>query len=369
MNPSDSRPPEDDAATVKAVYVPYALRLMAAWSWRGILVVIAAALLLKGLGAVTVVVLPVLVSLLVAALLSPVVDVLERRGCRRVLATAAVFVGAVIVVAGLFVLAGQQIATGFVDLSDQAVAGYKSLIRSLKSGPFGISNDQLTDWLNESVTKGKEALASNSQQILGGVLNVTGSLGRVITALLITLFATFFFLLDGRKIVRWLLQMLPQQARGRAYTATVRGWQALVQYVRVQIFVAFVDAAGIAIGAAILGVPLAVPIGILVFLGAFIPIVGAILTGIVAVLIAFLANGWLVALIMLAVVLFVQQTESNVLQPFLMGGKLAIHPLGIVLAVTAGSFLFGIAGALFAVPFVAVATAFIPALAGRTQLR
>jgi predicted PurR-regulated permease PerM len=369
MNPSDNSPPDHNAGAAKNVYVPHALRLMAAWCWRGILVVIAAALLIKGLGAVTIVVLPVLVSLLIAALLSPVVDALERRRWRRGLATATVFVGAIIVVAGLFALAGQQIATGFVDLSDQAVAGFKSLIQSLKSGPFGISNAQLTDWLDKSLAKGKEAIEKNSQQILGGVLNVTGSLGRIVTAILITLFATFFFLLDGRKIVRWLLRMLPQQARGRAYSATVSGWQALVQYVRVQILVAFVDGAGIAIGAAILGVPLVVPIGILVFLGAFIPIVGAILTGIVAVLIAFLANGWVIALIMLGVVILVQQAESNVLQPFLMGGKLAIHPLGIVLAVTAGSFLLGIAGALFAVPFVAVANSVIPALAGRTQHR
>jgi predicted PurR-regulated permease PerM len=138
-----------------------------------------AALLFKELSAVGIVILPVLISLLVAALLSPVVDALERRRWRRGLATTAVFVVAIIVVAGLVGLAGQQIVTGLADLSDQAVAGYKSVIKSLKSGPFGASTAQLSHWTDEAVSKAEHAAQNHSQQVLGGVVNVTSTLGHI----------------------------------------------------------------------------------------------------------------------------------------------------------------------------------------------
>lgn len=345
-------------------YVPYGLRLMAAWSWRLIVLVAAAILLITGLGYVTDIFIPLLISLLLAALLSPIVDMLQRHGWKRGLATGAVFVGAIVVVAGLLTLAGQQIATGFSDLSDQAVAGYHSVVRWLSSGPFGLSTDQLAKVLNNVVEQGEKAFKSNSNQIIGGALSATSTAGHILAGTFITLFATFFFLLDGREITRWLLRMLPRRARDRATGASLRGWKTLVHYVRIQIVVAFTDAVGITIGAAILGVPLVIPLGILVFIGSFIPLVGAIATGIVAVLIAFVAKGWVVAVIMLAVVVAVQQLESHGLQPFMMGKAVSVHPLGVVVAVAAGSYLLGIVGALFAVPFVAVANSFISYLAG-----
>lgn len=350
----------------RSPYVPAALRLMSAWSWRLLIVAAAAVVLFTGLSYVTTVVLSLLVSLLFAALLSPLVDRLHKWRWPRILATTAVFVGTIIVVAALLGLAGQQFVTGISDLSKQAVAGFKSLIHSVEeSGSLGIDTHQLTTWMNEALAKGKEALESNSGQILGGAMNVTSSVGRFVTGALITLFATFFFLLDGRKIARWLLRMLPERSRETAFIASWRGWRTLAQYARVQLVVAFVDAVGITAGALALTVPLAIPLGILVFLGAFVPLVGAIVTGIVAVLVALVAKGWIAAVIMLAVVLFVNQAESNGLQPFLMGRAVAVHPLGVVLAVAAGSMLYGVAGALFSVPVAAVANSVIAALAGR----
>ncbi|MGO3309826.1 MAG: AI-2E family transporter, partial [Brevibacterium aurantiacum] len=170
----------------------------------------------------------------------------------------------------------------------------------------------------------------------------------------VCLFATFFFLYDGEKIFRWVMRLLPLPAQPIATGASERGWTTLVQYVRVQVLVAGVDAIGIGIGAAFLGIPLVIPMTVLVFLASFVPVVGAIASGVVAVLVALVSNGPVSALIMLGVVLAVQQIESQILQPFLMGKAVSVHPLAVILAVTAGGFLFGIVGALFAVPLVAV---------------
>ncbi|MDN5738558.1 MAG: AI-2E family transporter, partial [Brevibacterium aurantiacum] len=195
---------------------------------------------------------------------------------------------------------------------------------------------------------------NNSSQLLGGAWQATSSVGTFLTGAAVCLFATFFFLYDGEKIFRWAMRLLPLPAQPVATGASERGWTTLVQYVRVQVLVAGVDAIGIGIGAAFLGIPLVIPMTVLVFLASFVPVVGAIASGVVAVLVALVSTGPVSALIMLGVVLAVQQIESQILQPFLMGKAVSVHPLAVILAVTAGGFLFGIVGALFAVPLVAV---------------
>jgi hypothetical protein len=157
---------------------------------------------------------------------------------------------------------------------------------------------------------------------------------------------------------------MPRPARARTEGAALRGWQTLVQYVRVQIIVAAVDAIGIGIGALAIGIPLAIPLTLLVFMGSFIPIVGAVVTGAIAVIVALVSQGFIPALIMLGVVLAVQQIEGNVLQPFIMGKAVSVHPLAVILTVAAGGFLFGIVGALFAVPLIAVVNTVVRYLAG-----
>ncbi len=152
----------------------------------------------------------------------------------------------------------------------------------------------------------------------------------------------------------WVVNLLPRSVRERVHQAGRRGLVTLSAYTRTQILVALVDAVGIGIGAAILRVPLALPLATLVFVGSFIPIVGAIVTGAVAVLVALVAHGPVIALIMLGVVLLVQQLEGHILQPFLMGHAVSLHPVAVLLVVTAGSMAAGIVGALFAVPIAAV---------------
>ena len=298
-----------------------------------------------------VIVVSVAVALLLSVLLAPVARWLRRvlrfrRGAAAITSVLLLLAA----VAGLVVLAGRSIVNGFGDLSEQASQGVDEALAWLSDGPLNVSTDQL----DQLIGQGRDQLSENVDTLLSGALSVTTTVGHVAAGALIALFCTFFFLLDGRTVWAWAVGLLPLSVRERVHQAGRRGIVTLSGYTRTQILVAFVDATGIGLGAAILGVPLAVPLATLVFVGSFIPIVGAIATGAVAVLVALVAKGWVVALIMLGVVLLVQQVEGHVLQPFLMGHAVSLHPVAVLLVVAAGSMAAGIVGALFAVPIAAV---------------
>ena len=212
-----------------------------------------------------------------------------------------------------------------------------------------------------------ELPAGSMLELVSGALHATTTVGHVAAGALIALFCLFFFLLDGRTIWSWVVGLLPRGSREHVHQAGRRGVVTLGAYTRTQILVAAVDALGIGLGAALLGVPLALPLAVLVFLGSFVPIVGAIVTGSVAVLVALVANGPVNALLLLAVVLVVQQIEGHGLQPFLMGHAVSLHPVAVLLSVAAGSFVAGIVGALFAVPIVATLNTVILYLHGHDK--
>jgi predicted PurR-regulated permease PerM len=204
-----------------------------------------------------------------------------------------------------------------------------------------------------------DSVQADSGVLVGGALSLGSSLGHILAGLLLTLFAALFILIDGRGIWGWIVRIFPYRARNAVHGAGVAGWNTLQNFVKVQILVAAIDAIGIGVGAAIIGVPLAIPIGVLVFLGSFVPIVGAVITGALAVFIALVYLGPIPALWMLGVVLLVQQIEGHVLQPLIMGTAVKVHPLAVVLAVGTGGFVGGIPGAFFAVPFVATANTMV----------
>ncbi|GAA1849697.1 AI-2E family transporter [Brevibacterium marinum] len=342
---------------IEAEAVPYVspgLKLAAAWSWRSIVVLVAIGVAFWLLAKISSVVLPVLIALLLAALLAPFTNWMAKRGVPRVVAALIAFLGFLIIVSGLFTLVGQQIYSGMPDLVDQVIAGVSGISDWLATRPFGLDSTTLSGYMKESIDAATNFFQNNSSQLLGGAWQATSSVGTFLTGAAVCLFATFFFLYDGEKIFRWAMRLLPLPAQPIATGASERGWTTLVQYVRVQVLVAAVDAIGIGIGAAFLGMPLVIPMTVLVFLASFVPVVGAIASGVVAVLVALVSNGLVSAIIMLAVVIGVQQIESQILQPFLMGKAVSVHPLAVILAVTGGGFLFGIVGALFAVPMVAV---------------
>lgn len=366
-------PPTDDELG-RGAYEPYvepSVRLAAAWSWRGLVVLAALVAAYWLLSKVTAVLLPALIAMLIAALLNPVSQFLRNRlRFPNALAAATAFLGAIVVVAGLLSLVGQQIVSGFPALAGQVVAGYNAIVDWLMHNPFGLEAEQVATFLDDGLQQALTLLESNASRIAGGAAGAAAGIGNFLTGLILTLFTAFFFILDGRRIFTWFVGLLPVPARSKAEGAALRGWQTLVQYVRVQIIVAAVDALGILIGGFLIGLfagqmPLLIPLTVLVFLGSFIPIVGAVATGAIAVLVSLVTQGFVPALFMLLVVLLVQQLEGNVLQPMIMGKAVSVHPLAVVLAVAAGAFLYGIPGALFAVPAVAVANTVLLFLAGR----
>lgn len=342
--------------------IPYGVRIAASWSWRLGLILLVAAALIWLMGRISFLIIPVMVAALLAGLLSPVVKWLKSVRLPTGAAVAVTVLAFLGLIAGSLALVGRQLASGFGELWTQALAGVQQVQTWLADGPLHLTADQIDKYLQE----GTAALQNNSSSILSGALSFGSTAGHFAAGLVLALFILIFFLLEGDRIWSFLVSLLPRKARTATYGAGRRGWTSMVSYVRIQMFVAFVDAVGIGVGAAIIGVPLALPLGVLVFIGSFIPVVGALVTGAIAVLLALVANGPVNALIMLAIVLAVQQLESHILQPLVMGKAVSLHPVAVILSVAAGSYLAGIPGALFSVPILAVANSAIRYIAGRT---
>ena len=348
--PSDE-PTSDDV--VERSLTP-GIRIAAAWSWRILLVVGVLGVFVFLFIQLRGILIPFLIALLLAALLVPFSQWLQlRHRWPKWAAITVSEVGILVVIAGLIYLVVSFIIRGYPALQQQTIARYSDL-KVFLAGSFGLTDKDITGYVDQFVT----AFQQDSSGLLSGALSVGTTAGHVITGALIVLFSTLFLLIDGRGIWQWIVRLFPVRARPAMIGAGEAGWITLTTFVKVQIFVAFVDAVGIGLGAFILGLftggfPLVIPIAIAVFLGSFIPFVGAVVTGAVAVFVALVFLGPIPALVMLGVVILVQQLEGHVLQPFVMGNAVKVHPLAVVLAVAAGGLVGGIAGALFAVPFVA----------------
>ncbi|RGE23144.1 AI-2E family transporter [Leucobacter sp. wl10] len=340
--------------------LPLGIRVAAAWSWRLIIIGLALAGFLWLVVQVRIIVIPVLIAILLTALLAPVVQWFARQGAPRwmgVITAIAVFVAAVWI---LVTLITTQLREGFDDVARRSEEVWWQALRWVEA-TFGVSAGEIktfTDQLWRTVEE-------NQSEIWSGALGVATTAGQLVTGALLTMFSLIFMLIDGKRIWFWVIGFLPAKAHAAVDAAGRAGWVSVGQYVRVQIFVAFVDAVGIGAGAALLGVPLAIPIAILVFLGSFIPFLGAITTGVLAAFIALVYNGPVNALIMLGVVILVNQIEGHVLQPLVMGSAVKVHPLGVVLAVSTGALLAGVPGALFAVPIAASANSIVNTLVSR----
>ncbi|HEU4329623.1 MAG TPA: AI-2E family transporter [Lapillicoccus sp.] len=335
--------------TERESFVPPLLRAASEWTWR--LLVIGAGLiaLFLLLGYFSEIVVPLAIGVLLCALLSTV----HRRLARvmpRAGAAAVTVIGTLLVILALLFLVGSQITGGMNDMARQVSDGIQQ-IRDYIRNTLGISDDQLGDYVEQA-----RQWLSNAN--LGSRLSSAGvTAGHFVAGVFIALFSLFFFLYDGPRIWAYLVRLVPRRARPYVDSSGVVAWEQLTHYVRATVLVAAVDAVGITAGALILRVPFALAIGVLVFLLSFIPIVGALLSGAVAVLIALVAQGPVTALIMLAVVVGVQQLESHVLQPFILGRSVRIHPVAVIAAIAAGAILAGIVGTLVAVPILAVVKA------------
>nr|WP_157344994.1 AI-2E family transporter [Nocardioides sp. MAH-18] len=345
--------------------VPWGVDLAAAWAWRFLVIAAAAYLVLWLVAFFAVVTIPIAVALLISALVIPVVDGLDRVMPRGLAALLVVLAGIAFVVA-LLTFAGQQVANGATDLADQTVQGLDEVKDWLKNGPLNASDSQI----NEYIDRIQKAITDRTQEGVGlsSITEVGTAVGHVLAGFFIVLFSTYFFLADGERIWAWLVRIAPRAAREHADSSGRVAWISLTQFVRATVIVAATDAAGVMIGAAVLGVPFVLAIGVLVFLGAFVPMVGATVAGTVAVLVALVDQGPVTALLMLAVVIGVQQLEGHVLQPFLMGRWVSLHPLGVIVAIGCGVLVAGIAGALIAVPLAASLNAVVQHLAANTSV-
>ncbi len=346
--------------------VPWGLDLAAAWAWRLSIIVIALLGLLWTLRFLAVLTIPIAIALLGAALAAPMVNGLRRIGLPRGVAAGLVMILGLGTVGLLLTFVGQQVAQGATDLADSVVEGLGQIRDWLRTGPLGISESQLDGYIGQ-VQDGITA-STQGDGVMTRLTEVGTALGHVVAGFFIVLFSTYFFMADGERIWSWLVRLAPRAARERVDASGKVAWVSLTQFVRATVLVALVDAVGIMIVAALLGVPFVMAIGVLVFLGAFVPMIGATVAGSVAILVALVDQGPVTALLMLGGVILVQQIEGHVLQPFLMGRFVSLHPLGVIFAIACGVLVAGVIGALVAVPLAAAGNAVAQHLAGFTDV-
>lgn len=339
--------------------IPRGLKVATAYSWRFLVVAAAIGVAVWLVIQLKLLVIPLLVAILVTALLWPAFSWMLRHRVPRWLAIVISVIGALAIVAGLLWLVIWQVTRQWSSVQARTVDAIEQFRQYLIDGPLHLTSAQIDDLLSQL----GELIQQQAQLLWSGALALGSTVGHVVVGALLVLFILLTLLADGGGIWRWTTRLFPVRARPAVDGAARSGWVMVVNYARTQLLVATIDAVGIGLGAFLLGVPLAIPVAVLVFLGAFVPIVGAVVTGAVAVFLALVYNGPWIALWMLVVVLGVQQLEGHVLQPLLMGSAVKVHPLAVVLVVAGGALIAGIPGALFAVPVIAVANVMVKYIA------
>jgi len=310
-----------------------------------------ATVLVLGLIQLKLVVIPVLIALIVASAAAPVMRWMKKRGLSAMVSTWITLLAGILIFGGIITLIVFAVQNQADELISSAEDGIDQLQQFLVSGPLPIEQKQIDSAIDSVV-----GFFTSSQFGTGAIAGVSVA-GELVTGAVLAIVILFFFLKDGPQIWSFFLSPFKGERLERGRRIGVTSVRVMGGYVRGTATIAAVDAAAIGIGLFALGVPLALPLAVLVFLGAFIPIVGATATGVLAALVALVANGWFVALLVLIIVILVNQLEGNFLQPVVMANSLKLHPLVILVALTAGTILGGITGAVLAVPIAAVAWA------------
>ncbi|MFB8177953.1 AI-2E family transporter [Streptomyces sp. NPDC055966] len=333
-----------------ALAVPWGVRVAAEAGWRLLVLAGTVWVLIQVISAVQLVVFAVVIALLVTALLQPTVARLTRRGVPRGIATALTAISGFVVIGLMAWFVTWQVMENIDTLSNQIQSGIDDLRNWLLKSPFHVTDKQI----NQIAKNLREAIGANTDQITSAGLEGVQVIVDFLTGLLLVFFSTLFLLYDGKRIWQWFLKLVPAAARPGVAGAGPRAWRTLTAYVRGTVLVALIDATFIGIGIYFLNVPMAVPLAVFIFLFSFIPLVGAVASGALAVIVALVTQGVFTAVMTLVVVLAVQQIEGHVLQPFILGRAVRVHPLAVVLTVAAGGMVAGIGGAVVAVPLVAV---------------
>lgn len=334
--------------------VPEPLDRTAGWAWRLLVLAVAAVVVVVALWYVRVIVLPAIIALTIAPALTPVADAVRRRGFERPAPVVALLTG-IAAIGGLVAIVAVSVVAQYDELADAVRRGVEELTGWLEGEPFNLSIGQTGD-LDSSL---QDVWDSTSGYLVSGVR--TGL--SVLTGLILAVALLYFILRDGRAFWRWVLLRFAPANREAVDRAGLRSWRVLGGFVRGTALIASIDAILIGIGLWILGVPVAFSLAVLIFLGSFVPFVGATIAGMIAVLVAFADQGWQVALIALGIILGVQFVEGNFLQPIIQSRTVDLHAAVILLAVAAGGSLYGIVGAYLAVPVTAVVFTAVRSLA------
>jgi predicted PurR-regulated permease PerM len=342
-------PKKTAAKDAKPSFVPETLQLATEWSWRLLLIVGASAMIIFLLAQLSFLVVPLMIAVLLSALAAPLNLLLLRWKFPRWLATFSTVVLFLGFITTLMWLVINEVMRGWAQVLDRTRVAYDDLVVYLLESPLQLSEADLRSWFNRVTGE----LELNSSWILNGALSFSSSIGSWLVGLGIALFGLVFFIHDGDRIWAWLVGLFPKTARPAVYGSGHAGWGTLLSFVRIQVLVALINAVGVGAGAFFLGLPLVLPIAVAVFLGSFVPFIGAAVTGAFAVLVALVFEGPAVALIMLIVVIVAQQIEGQIVQPLIMGAAIKVHPLAVVVVVAAGGYIAGIPGVLFAVPLAA----------------
>ncbi len=322
-----------------------------------LLIGVLAYFVVKGLVAINVIVIAVVVATILACALSPVVGWMRKEGMGRLPAAITTFIGSILLLAGVIWLVVESVLSQSGTLLQQSLTGFEKIQAWVNTLPFSVTNDQIQQWQAKLTETLSSSTATLSQQALSGL--------SVVSSFVLMAVVLFFFLLDGPRIWKFIVDFVPARYESRFVEAGRGSVNVLGQYIRGTAAVASIDAVFIGAGLVATGVPLAVPLAIITFLGAFVPVVGAVVGGIFAALVALVTKGVSTAIIVTIIVVLVQQIEGNILQPRLMGDALSLHGLVILLTLAAGSTIGGIAGAVLFVPMTAVAWHWIKVFRGR----
>ena len=347
---AESPPPPPVVRPDPVQAVPWSVRVAAEAGWRLLVLAGTVWVLMRVISAVQLVVFAFVVALLITALLQPTVARLKRHGVPRGPATALTAILGFVVMGLIGWFVTWQVMENIDDLSNQIQSGIDDLRNWLLKSPFHVTDKQI----NQIAKNLREAVGANTDQITSAGLEGVQVVVEALTGILLTFFSTLFLLYDGRRIWEWTLKLVPAAARPGVAGAGPRAWRTLTAYVRGTVLVALIDAIFIGLGIYFLDVPMAVPLAVFIFLFSFIPLVGAVASGALAVVVALVTQGVFTAVMTLLVVLAVQQIEGHILQPFILGRAVRVHPLAVVLSVAAGGMVAGIGGAVVAVPLVAV---------------
>lgn len=345
--------PEVDEAS--GPIVPRGLDVAASYAWRLVIVAVALYGILMLLQFFALVTVPLAIAILIVAMLDPFLKALRRWGWPPISAAAVSLVLMVLLILAVFVGVGAQVVAEAPQLGAQTIAGIAVFTDWLAESPFRIQQAQIDTWLSQL----NDWLVTSQAMIAGYAASAGAQVGAFLAGTVTALIAAFFFAFEGRRIWhRTGLLLVPAAYRLRADRAAMRGWDSLVSYMRTAVIIATTGAVATAVTAAALGVPLVAALFALSFFAAFIPLIGALAAGLVAVALALVTKGWVAAGIMLLVVVLLIQIEGNILQPLLMGKATQVHPLVILLGLTVGMIAGGIVGALLSIPIVAFAITF-----------